>query len=96
MGRLHDEKADALAKQLGTEHRREGVDIQKGDKAIEVAVKDKDIKESVKQLNKSRKPKKYLSVLPKKIKLAKEVTEGTGIGVMSTTGNIRKPAQKRR
>lgn len=93
MGKAHDKLADALAKKFGTEHRRKGVDIKKGKRAIEVAVKKDDIVKSVKQLNKSRKPVKYLAVPPKKVGLAKEVTEGTGIGVMSTTGKIRKPAQ---
>ena len=41
----------------------------------------------------SRKQIKYLAVPPKKVGLAKEVTDGTGIGVMSTTGKIRKPAR---
>jgi len=93
MGREHDEKADALAKQFGTEHNRKGVDIKQGDRAIEVAIKNEDIEKSVKQLNLSRKPIKYLAVPPKKVILAKKVTRGTGIGVMSTTGNIRKRAQ---
>jgi len=94
MGKAHDKKADALAKQLGTEHNRKGVDIKKGDRAIEVAVKKEDIETSVKQLNRSRKPTKYLAVPPEKVSLAKKVTKGTGIGVMSTTGNIRKRAKR--
>ncbi len=94
MGKTHDRMADMLAKKFGTEHRHKGVDIKAGERAIEVAVKKQDIEKSVKQLNMSRKPAKYLAVPPKKISLAKEVTEGTGIGVMSTTGNIRKPARR--
>lgn len=93
MGKTHDRMADKLANKFGTEHNRKGVDIKKGDKAIEVAIKKQDIEKSVEQLNLSRKPVKYLAVPPKKVSLAKEVTEGTGIGVMSTTGNIRKRAR---
>lgn len=93
MGKTHDRMADGLANKLGTEHNRKGVDIKKGNKAIEVAIKKQDIEKSVEQLNMSRKPIKYLAVPPKKVSLAKEVTEGTGIGVMSTTGNIRKRAR---
>jgi len=93
MGEAHDRAADGLARKLGTDHDRKGVDIKKGDKAIEVAVKNADIEKSVKQLNSSRKPVKYLAVPPKKVKLAKDVTKGTGIGVMSTTGSIRKKAR---
>jgi len=90
MGKTHDKKADALARKFGTEHSRKGVDIKLKNKAIEVAIKKDDIEKSVKQLNMSRKPVKYLAVPPKKVGLAKDVTKGTGIGVMSTTGNIRK------
>lgn len=93
MGKTHDKMADALAKKFGTEHKCKGVDIKTKNKAIEVAVKKDDIEKSIKQLNMSRKQIKYLAVPPKKVGLAKEVTKGTGIGVMSTTGTIRKPAQ---
>ncbi len=93
MGKAHDKAADALAKKLGTEHRPEGVDIIDGDRAIEVAIKKADIENSISQLNASRKPLKYLAVPPNKVEFAKEVTEGTGIGVMSTTGTIRKRAR---
>jgi len=93
MGKTHDRKADALARIFGTEHNRKGVDIKTRDKAIEVAVKNDDIKKSIKQLNMSRKPKKYLAVPPKKVNFAKKVTQNTGIGVMSTTSNIRKRAR---
>lgn len=93
MGKAHDKAADGLARKFGTEHRRKGVDILTSDRAIEVAVKDDDIEKSISQLNASRKPVKYLAVPPKKVKFAKEVTQGTGIGVMSTTGNIRKKAR---
>ncbi len=94
MGKAHDKAANALAKKFGTEHRRTGVDILAGNKAIEVAVKKSDIEKSVGQLNASRKPVKYLAVPPKKAKLAKKVTERTVIGVMSTTGNIRKKPRR--
>lgn len=90
MGKSHDKAADALAQKFGTEHRRRGVDILNGDRAVEVAMTKGDIENSVGQLNASRKPVKYLAVPPEKVKFAKTVTEGTGIGVMSTTGNIRK------
>ena len=93
MGKAHDRAADKLAKEFGTKHERKGVDIKTKDKAIEVAIKKQDILKSVKQLNVSRKPNKYLAVPPKKVNLAKEVTKGTGIGVMSTTSNIRKRAR---
>ena len=93
MGKAHDEKADALAKKFGTDHDRKGVDIKTKDKAIEITVKKDDIEKSVEQLNLSRKAKKYLAVPPKKVNFAKKVTKGTGIGVMSTTGNIRKRAR---
>jgi hypothetical protein len=92
MGFTHDKKADTLAKKFGAEHDHKGVDIKIKDKAIEVAIKKGDIEKSIKQLNASRKPIKYLAVLPKKVAFAKEITNGTGIGVMSTTGNIRKRA----
>jgi len=95
MAAEHDEIADRLAKKLGTEHRRKGVDIIKDDTAIEVAVEDSDIYSSLSQLRRSRKDKLYLSVPTKKIAQAKEVTKGTGIGVMGPNGKIHKRTRKK-
>ncbi len=92
----HDKATDRLARKLGTKHRHEGVDILIDGKAIEVAVSDEDINSSVKQLNRSRADKKYMAVPSKKVKQAREVLEGTGIGVMDLNGNIKKKPRKKK
>ena len=93
----HDRIADRLAKKLKTKHLREGVDIKVRDKAIEVAATDSDIHQSLGQLRRSRKTKKYLVVPQRKIKKAVELTKDSGIGVMSPSGRIvKKPRRKSR
>ena len=91
----HNKIAERLAKRLRTKHRREGVDIIKNDTAIEVATTDGDIYSSLSQLKRSHKDKQYLSVPTEKIEKAKEVTKGTGIGVMGPTGKIHKKTRKK-
>lgn len=86
----HDKAANRLARKYGTEHRREGVDILVDGKAIEVAVSDDDINTSVSQLNRSRAGIKYMAVPSRKVEQAKEILEGTGIGVMDLNGTIKK------
>ena len=92
----HDKMAERLAKKFKTKHRREGVDIKVGDRAVEVATTDSDLRQSVGQLRRSRKEKKYLAVPRDKLRKAKELTEGTGIGVMGPSGKIVKRARKKK
>ncbi len=92
----HNKIADKLAKKLKTKHRHEGVDIVTGGKAIEVAVSPEDVRTSVEQLKRSRAGKKYMAVPPVMVKEAKKLLEGTGIGVMTTSGKIRKRSRKKR
>jgi len=88
----HDEIARRLAEKYKVEYNEgEGPDVKTPKKIIEVATHDSDIEESKKQLRGYQKPC-YLAVPTKKIDLAKEAVEGTGIGVMGPTGIIHKKA----
>ena len=92
----HDEIADRLAKKLGTKHRRKGVDIVYKDRAMEVAVTEEDLRQSVGQLKRSRTEKKYMVVPTPLIPKASEILEDTGIGIMNTRGTIKKRSRKKK
>ena len=91
----HEDLAAIFEKKLITPYKREGVDFAKGDKAWEIAVHNEDIESSVKKLNMSHKPIKYMIVPKNKVETALETTEGSGIGVMSETGRIIKKARNK-
>lgn len=91
----HDRIAERLAKKFRTKHLREGVDLKTKDLAIEVAATDSDVYQSVGQLNRSRKPKKYIAVPTSLLPTAKRTLEGTGIGIMDDKGKIRKRTRKK-
>lgn len=91
----HDEIADRLARKLKTKHRSKGVDIVAQGRAMEVAVTEDDVYQSIDQLKRSRAAKKYVAVPADLIPKAKELLEGTGIGVMDTRGNIKKRFRKK-
>jgi hypothetical protein len=91
----HDRIADRLARKFKTEHRRKGVDIRVKDQAIEVAATPSDLYQSMGQLRRSRKQKKYLAVPREFQDKARQLTKGTGIGVMSPTGKILKRTRKK-
>ena len=96
MGRIHDIWAKHLAKEFKGKYFHRGPDVKTREKVIEVAISDSDIYSSIKQLRRSRKPKKYLAVPEYKANLAKRLTKGTGIGVMNLNGKIIKKCRKRR
>jgi len=91
----HDQIANRLARKFKSTHRHQGVDILSQGRAIEVAVTLNDLYQSVKQLKRSRAPKKYLAVplclLPK----ARKLLKGSGIGIMNTKGRIIKKCRKK-
>jgi len=88
----HDKIAKNLAKEYRTEYNKgEGPDIKVKNRIIEVATHESDLHSSLKQLNHYQKPK-YIATTPDLVQKAKEITEGTGIGVMGPTGTIRKKA----
>ena len=91
----HDKAAERLARKLKTKHRREGVDIVVPGMSVEVAVSDNDITTSVKQLNRSRSDKKYMAVPGRKVKQARKILKGTGIGIMNLDGTIKKRTRKK-
>lgn len=92
----HDRIVDRLASKFGSTHRREGVDILVKDMAIEVAATLNDVYQSMAQLKKSRKRRKFLSI-PKEFKeTALSITKGTGIGVMDGTGKIIKRTRRKK
>ena len=92
----HDSIANRLAKKLGTKHRIEGVDILSRRRAIEVAVSKNDIHQSIGQLKRSRASKRYMAVPRRMVPYAKRQLKGTGIGVMTTSGKVRKRPRRKR
>lgn len=92
----HDRIAGRLAKSFKTKHRDRGVDIVSRGVAIEVAVTRDDLFRSVRQLRRSRAKKKYVAVPSALIPKAKEILEGTGIGIMNTRAKIRKRSRRKK
>ena len=89
----HDRIVDKISKRRGGRDIHKGVDLRPKDYAIEVAVSDSDLYQSMGQLNRSRKKKKYLAVPSEFHAKAKRLTKNTGIGVMDGNGNIIKRAR---
>lgn len=86
----HDEIAKNLAKLHNTEYNEgPGPDVKSKNRIIEVVTHESDLYSSLDQLKRYQKPK-YIATTTDLIKKAKEVTKGTGIGVMGPTGTIRK------
>jgi hypothetical protein len=94
MGEKHDRAATKLAKKLGTQHRRNGVDILSKGKAIEVAITKSDIYTSIRQLKRSRAPRKFLAVPSSQASLARRLLMKSGIGVMNLRGKVLKRTRK--
>ena len=91
----HDTMAGRLARKFRTRHRRVGVDIRKGSRAIEVATSESDIYQSMTQLRASRKRHKYVAVPSELLGRATEIAKSTGIGVMGPTGKIHKRSRRK-
>jgi hypothetical protein len=88
----HDEITKYLAKKHKTEYNEgPGPDVLAKNRVIEVVSHESDLYSSIDQLERVQKPK-YIATTPDLVKKAKEVTKGTGIGVMDPTGTIRKKA----
>jgi hypothetical protein len=88
----HDEIAKRIAKKEGTEYNEgQGADIKGSKRAIEVATHEDDLKDSMRQLQGYKKPR-YLATSSDMIEKAKEITQGTKVGVMGPTGKIAKRA----
>lgn len=92
----HDAAVDRIANKRGSKHKRKGVDIRHKDFAIEVAIGDSDLYQSMGQLRRSRKKKKYIAVPSRKVKKARKLTKRTGIGVMNLVGDIKKRTRRKR
>ena len=90
----HDRIANKIANRKGTVyHSDKGVDIRTSTQAIEVEVDASKFKEGVRQLQGSSKAR-YLAVPDDLVTEAIEYTEGTGVGVMSERGKIKKRARR--
>ena len=88
----HDRIAKYLAKKHKTEYNEgRGPDIKAKERIIEVAARESDLCSSLDQLKGFQKPR-YIASPSELVKKAKEVTKGTGVGVMGPTGTIRKRA----
>lgn len=92
----HDEIAHRLARTERTNYNKgPGPDIDTPKRVIEVAVRQGDLQDSMRQLQGFRKPR-YLATTSALTKKAKEMTKGTQVGVMGPTGRIAKRAGGRR
>lgn len=88
----HDKIANRLARREGTTYNPgPGADVQGSRRVIEVATSEVDLRESMRQLQGFRKPR-YLATTPDLVETAKDVTRGTKVGVMRSTGHIAKRA----
>ena len=88
----HDEIANRIAKKEGTEYNQgQGPDIRTSRRIIEVATHEGDLKDSIRQLQDFRKPR-YIATKSTMLKQARQMTQGTKIGVMGPTGRIAKRA----
>ena len=88
----HDRIAKYIAAKKGTEyHSDKGIDVRTTSQAIEVEVDANTLKEGVRQLQGTKKPR-YLAVPNELVKEAREYTKGTGVGVMNEKGKIKKRA----
>lgn len=90
----HDKISKCLAKKEGAEYNEgKGPDVIGRNRVIEVATHEGDLYSSPDQLRGYRKPK-YIATLPELVEKAKEITKGTGIGVMGPTGRIKKRGRR--
>ncbi len=88
----HDEIAKRIAKKENTEYNQgQGPDVKTSRRVIEVATHEGDLKDSTRQLQGFRKPR-YIATTPDLMPEARELTDGTGIGLMNSRGNIVKRA----
>jgi len=88
----HDKIANRLARQEGTKYNKgKGPDIISRNRVIEVAASGPDIKSSISQVRGYKQPK-YIATPSKLIPKAKEITQGTKIGVKGPTGTTAKRA----
>jgi len=92
---IHDTIAARLAKKFNTEYKSDkGIDIVTKAKVIEVETKKESISQGIGQVVRSSKPR-YIAVNKINIKNALDATEGTGIGVMGSSGKIIKQASRK-
>ena len=90
-------KHDEIARYLARKHKADynegpGPDVKAKNRVIEVASHESDLYSSIDQVKRFQKPK-YIATTPDLVKKAKEVTKGTGIGVMGPKGTIEKKAK---
>ncbi len=85
-----------IERRLGTKERSKGVDFVKNGNAYEFAETREDIKTSISQLNRSRVPRAKKLIVPNQLgKFAKDVAQGTGLGIENISGKIIKKSRKK-
>ena len=85
----HDEISERLARMENVPYNKgKGPDVKGRSRTIEVATHASDLYSSIGQVKRYRRP--YIATTPDLIPKAKEITRGTGIGVMDAWGNIKK------
>lgn len=88
----HDTVAKYLASKLRTEYKSDkGIDLVTGNRVVEVEVKKGGLDQGLNQVVRSQKAR-YLAVTPNIKNEALDITKGTGVEVMSSTGRIIKKA----
>lgn len=91
----HDLIAERLARKFDTEYKpNKGIDLVTPDRVIEIETKKEGIEQGIDQVAHSSKAR-YLVVSNRIVKLAQELAEGSGIGIMNKRGKIIKRAGRR-
>ncbi|MFH1894138.1 MAG: hypothetical protein ABIK83_15825 [Candidatus Zixiibacteriota bacterium] len=91
----HDLISEALARNEGTSYNKgKGPDVKGPTRTIEVAVHESDLYSSIDQVKRYNRP--YIATTQELIEKAKEVTKGTGIGVMTSGGRIVKRSRRKK
>lgn len=94
----HDKIAEKLAKKFGTEYKSDkGIDVvdKARNRVIEVETKKESLYQGINQVKRSSMAR-YLAIPKTLSKKTIEITENTGIGVMSETGKILKRASRKK
>ena len=96
MGTKHDDTANRIARQKGTEYNRgQGPDVITPRQAVEIETENT-VQDGLRQLRGFRKPVYIAGADAAATKKALEVTEGTTVGVMNSGGEIVKRSTRKR
>ena len=92
----HNQVAEKIARKLGSEYKSDkGIDVVTTRQAVEIEVKKSTLNQGLNQVLRSDKAR-YLAVTPDIVQEALKIAQGSGVGVMSSSGRIVKRAGRKR